>query len=612
MIDYNLPIKNNKLETRTDMVKALKDLLRPLNNHFVYDGTRIVFDQRTSTKDDFITGIEGLSRIIWGLGSYVDNTDLEISNKVRDAIKKGTNPNHDFYFGKVSDYDQRLVEMASIGFSMAVNPNLIWNKLNSTEQNNLYNWLNQINKVKCPNCNWKFFMIMVNVGFKSVGMPYNIEKTKEYIEEVEEYYIKDGWYSDGNPKTTFIDNYIPFGMHFYGMFYAKHMKDVDPNMARKYNGRAEKFANDYIHYYVNDGNAFPYGRSLGYKFAVGSFWSMFAYCGLTCDYSLGVIKGIILSHCRYWFSKPIFNSEGILTLGYEYPNQSFPESYIAPTSTYWATKIFIILLLGAESDFWKIEEEPFPKLDETKILSIPNFVIKRNSESSMALMYNGGAHIESPYEHGERKYANFVYSTYFGFNVSRSNRFFNQCAFDNMLAVSEDGCYFRQRTKSIKTIVNETYIYSKWKPYEDVTIETYIIPSFPDHIRIHFIDSHRKLECYDTGFSIALDKGSEILDVEVDESKGLFYKTKYDYSGIIPLDNGETYKYIPTNNCNIKNSRVLTPTVKYSFEKGKNRIITYVTANKGSMDYIIPKVEITNKISIDFKNKIEIECEILQ
>ena len=45
-------------------------------------------------------------------------------------------------------------------------------------------------------------------------------------------------------------------------------------------------------------------------------------------------------------------------------------------------------------------------------------------------------------------------------------------------------------------------LFSKWKPWPDVTIESYIVPKFPKHIRFHIIDSKRALTLADGGFAI--------------------------------------------------------------------------------------------------------------
>ena len=55
------------------------------------------------------------------------------------------------------------------------------------------------------------------------------------------------------------------------------------------------------------------------------------------------MKGIVNRHMRSWWEKPVFDKEGLLTIGYAYPNLNMAEGYNGPGSPYWALKSFIVL-----------------------------------------------------------------------------------------------------------------------------------------------------------------------------------------------------------------------------------------------------------------------------
>ena len=73
----------------------------------------------------------------------------------------------------------------------------------------------------------------------------------------------------------------------------------------------------------------PFGRSLTYRFAMIAFWSAVAFSGVD-EFSPGVVKGLILRHLRWWQQQPIFDRDGILTLGFAYPNLAMCEDYNSP------------------------------------------------------------------------------------------------------------------------------------------------------------------------------------------------------------------------------------------------------------------------------------------
>lgn len=80
-----------------------------------------------------------------------------------------------------------------------------------------------------------------------------------------------------------------------------------------------RFAKDFIHWFAPDGSALPYGRSLAYRFGQAAFWSAYVFAGCK-GISLGVVKGILSRHLEWWSAQQITDRDGVLTVGYAYPN----------------------------------------------------------------------------------------------------------------------------------------------------------------------------------------------------------------------------------------------------------------------------------------------------
>ena len=80
-----------------------------------------------------------------------------------------------------------------------------------------------------------------------------------------------------------------------------------------------EFAKQFLYWFDEDGAALPFGRSLTYRFAQVSFFSACLLCGIE-PLPIGVMKGLIVRHMKYWLSLPVFDRNGILTIGYGYPN----------------------------------------------------------------------------------------------------------------------------------------------------------------------------------------------------------------------------------------------------------------------------------------------------
>ncbi len=415
---FEVPGYDAPLVTRNDLLQETDRLLRPLLPLFSRGDTRIHLGNMSSGAPDSVSEIEGFSRILWAMAAMKElKADDPLWVKVRQGLIHGTNPEDPNYFGDLGDKEQRIVETAAIGYAFVLRPDCIYDPLSEEEQKRLIAWLDGVNHKEAHPCNWKFFRVMVNIGFKALGLSYNKEAMEAHLEDIEAYYVGNGWYRDGELEGSHAEYYIPFAMHYYGLFYAMTMEDVDPERAAIYKQRAREFADDFIYWFSSDGAALPYGRSLTYRFAQVGFWSMMVVAGVECQWSLGQIKGLIMRHFRWWKQQPYLDPEGRMTMGYAYPNPFMTEEYNAPGSVYWSLKSMVILALDAEHPFWQAEEEDMPSLDKRHKQDVPRFILTRDDAGKHVLAYNGGNYHTNGHTHVECKYEKFVYSTYFGFSV---------------------------------------------------------------------------------------------------------------------------------------------------------------------------------------------------
>src|SRR5699024_2206015 len=151
------------------------------------------------------------------------------------------------------------------------------------------------------------------------------------------------------------------------------------------------------------------------------------------------VKGIILRHLRWWMKQPIFSSDGLLTIGYGYPNLIMAEGYNGPCSPYWAMKAFLPLAIPEEHAFWQAKEQPLPKLGNMVVQKHPNMIICRDNDQNHVYALTSGQDINLGIPHGAAKYAKFAYSNRFGFSVSKGKTTLGHGAFDSMLSFSEAG-----------------------------------------------------------------------------------------------------------------------------------------------------------------------------
>lgn len=555
-------LNDNPLKTRSDLKKAVTDILTPLLPLYSSGKSRLHVGDTSACYSDSTAEIEAFARPLWAVAPLLtDGSGEDWAELYRKGLAAGTDPENPEYWGNVCDYDQLLVEMAAMGLALILSPQKIWEPLSEKEKNNLYNWLNYVNTKKAWDCNWRLFAVMVNLGLRKVGRPYNAEVVESAFNRVEEFYLGDGWYADGKPAHS--DYYVPFAIYFYQLIYAKEMEKADPKRSALFKSRAKKFAEDFIYFFSKDGSAVPYGRSMTYRFAQAAFWSAYAYAEVD-GFKPGEVKGIILRHLRSWFSRPIWNNDGTLSIGYGYPNLIMTEGYNAPGSPYWALKTMLVLALPEESAFWQSEEQPLPARESSRTLPHPHMIAQINGNHNV--LFAAGHPYTNCHTHCGAKYEKFAYSSLFGFSVPKSEWGTGAGGFDNTLALSECDNVFRVKRKNDEYEVTDKYIYTKWSPWNDVEIKTYIIPSLPWHIRVHLINSARELDSFEGGFAYPCEHVTETKKTE----NGEFACFDGYASGIVNLL-GERRAWLQgmEANTNLIYSRSSVPALGGKIHKGK-------------------------------------------
>ena len=545
------------IETKKDLVEAFKSILQPLKGYYTPCKAGLRLGSFSASYSDEIADMEGFCRVLWGLAPlWAGGEDCEgFAEIYRAGIISGTDPESPKYWGEVPKVscDQRIVEMAALGLALILAPEKVWNPLTEKQKKDFHTWLYQVNNEITSKNNWLLFPLIVNLGFKCVGAPYDREKMRDSIEKCHSFYHSNGWYHDG--KSDQADYYVAFALHFYSLIYAKVMEKEDPENSRIFKERAEIFAKSFVYYFDEDGSALAFGRSLTYRFAQVCFFSACVFADVR-PFPMGVMKGIITRHLDWWLKKPIFDHAGILTVGYAYPNLNMAEFYNAYGSPYWALKSFLLLALPENHEFFAAESLPLPEMQP--MLPIPEacMTVQRIGGYSVALTAGQWA-TWSP-THCAEKYSKFAYSSRYGFSISRSLESLGAAAPDSTLAFEIDGQIFYRR-KCIEARVNaDGSIYSKWSPMKGILVESVVIPTENGHIRRHNVTADDTYVAYDTAF--ALPAGLDDGEIE---------------------GGGEKILISAEPNTNLIHSRTEIKAIKYIFQKGTTAVETRVTYPKG-------------------------------
>ena len=401
--------------SKKDFQELLLSIVEPLKPYYSEEKARLLLGVTATNYDRKAETMEAFSRPLWGLVPFWagGGTEAGFEEIYRLGLVAGTDPTGDEFWGGFHAFDQKFVEMAAISYGLILTPGKLWDPLSDREKERLADWLYGINQYELPVCNWILFAVLVNVALMKLGRKYDAGKLEKYLQGVEEFYLGDGWYQDGDSGQK--DYYVSFAIHFYCLFYARVMGEEDPERCRIYKERAMLFGKTFIYWFDEDGAALPFGRSLTYRFAQVSFWSACLMAGVY-PYPVEVIKGLIVRHMQDWLKKPVFDRDHILTIGYAYPDLVMGERYNGPGSPYWSLKTFAFLMLPDDHIFWSAKPAPMPALEKVKLIPYADMLMSVYDGHNTA--YVPGRYSPAGHGQSQAKYGKFAYDTRFGFHVA--------------------------------------------------------------------------------------------------------------------------------------------------------------------------------------------------
>lgn len=206
-------------------------------------------------------------------------------------------------------------------------------------------------------------------------------------------------------------------------------------------------------------------------------------------------------------------------------------------------------------------------------------LVSRPEGNRQVIAYTSGQMANFDMAHSAAKYSKFAYSTLFGFSVPKAGYGLVQGAYDSTLALCECDEHYRVRRFCETWEIGDSYVYSRWHPWSDVHVETWIIPAGLWHVRVHSIHTARRLDVAEGGFAIGQSAGFSHSEREIIKvsNTAISVQLPWGISAIHRLcgfDRGECV--YPEPNTNLLKPRTLLPSLCSRLEPGEQVLISAV------------------------------------
>jgi len=328
-----------------------------------------------------VTYLEALGRTMAGIAPWLslpddDTAEGALRKQMRDELILGlsnsVNPDNPDYMSYRVEL-QSIVDAAYIAHGFIRARHALWDVLDPvTKQRFVTEFKSLRNRFGAYN-NWMLFSSIIEVFLMSVDEEYDPARINFGIEKMREWYVGDGWYSDG-PKFS-MDYYNSFVIHPMMVDTLKILaernfiqkSDYEESVSRM--SRHSAFLERMI---APDGTFPPIGRSITYR--TGAFQALAQSAlmqALPDKICPSQVRCALTKVLRNMFEfNHNFDKNGWLVLGFNGYQPMLADTYTSTGSLYMASLIFLPLGLPAESDFWFSAPLPWSSVKAWQGLSL--------------------------------------------------------------------------------------------------------------------------------------------------------------------------------------------------------------------------------------------------
>ena len=300
--------------------------------------------------DDTAEGKQRKQLREWALKSYAQSVDPESKDYLL-WRKEG----------------QPLVDAAYIAESFLRGYDALWVPLDDLTKQRYIAEFQQLRRVDPPYTNWLLFSSTVECFLKKAGAQTDYYRITSALRKVDEWYVGDGWYSDGEDFA--FDYYNSFVIH---PMYVECL-EVMTNGGKQniWNVKGGNFPNALkrmqrfgmiLERFVSPEGTFPvFGRSITYRTGVLQPLALLSLRGwLPKELPAGQVRAAMTAVIQRLFGdNRNFNAEGYLTLGFNGSQPNISDWYTNNGSLYLASLAFLPLGLPADAPFWTDAPQPW-------------------------------------------------------------------------------------------------------------------------------------------------------------------------------------------------------------------------------------------------------------
>ena len=337
------------------------------------------FSPSFDNRDRSVVYMETFGRLMAGIAPWIslpdDNTAegrqrRELREWALAAYKNAVDPESPDYLLWRQE-GQTLVDAAFLAESFIRGYDALWKPLDDLTKKRYIEEFTLLRRVDPPYTNWLLFASTIESFLAKAGAPSDNYRISMAVRKTEEWYVGDGWYSDGQDSFAF-DYYSSYVFHPMYIETLKNMMDAKVGAwginTRKYYDRAIRRAQKFsivLERFVSPEGTFPViGRSATYRMAALQPLALMAwYQKLPGELSNGQVRAALTAVMHRMFDQQQnYNDGSYLTIGFCGHQPETADWYTNNGSLYMTSLCFMPLGLPAAHPFWTDAAQPWTQV----------------------------------------------------------------------------------------------------------------------------------------------------------------------------------------------------------------------------------------------------------
>ncbi len=380
----------------------------------------------------------------------------KVAQWFREGLIAGTTVGGPEAWGPDANYHQLHVEMGLVAITLQIAPDQLWHPLTQAEKDQVASWLATARHSGYVDNNHYFMGVHVVefLGRFGYGQPGDDAVVNEYFSRLEFMHRGHGWFQDGINQA--FDYYNAYAFNFYGLWWARLHGAKNPARAQRWREWARQFTADYQHFFAANGEHPAFGRSITYRFnAIATFG--LAVLEDSTDLPLGRLRRLCTRNLDFFLSRPIYQEQDCLAIGWVDRFDASRELYTGPGSPYWAAKGLSPLLLPSAHPFWHAAEEPLlSEIDDGAHVIAPAGLILRRIGGEVEIINAGSQVSHTNLRYGAWKWSKSAYRTGRAFTCAFPAQ--TNWSLDSALTIrtTDDRVYGRHSTVAVEMATTHT------------------------------------------------------------------------------------------------------------------------------------------------------------